>query len=328
MNTLSFARREIGRRDLETLRNGFGPLICPRFDDLAVTDILLNGDGSLFEDRQGAGLSRIGTMNEYDAMSIINLVAAIAGETVGRGSLIVEAELPIRNARFIGYIPPITQKPSFAIRLPPSRIYDLASYVESGIVTQQQVDVIETAVRQECNILISGGTASGKSTLMNAVLEAVYRIYPDKRIGLIEEIIELQCAQPNVLALRTGAQADHQDLLKRLMRSRPDIIVFGEVRDKAALQLVKAANTGHGSVMSTIHANSSQRALGRMEDLCAEALPGASLKSQIADVGWVIIGIERLDPARRTHGGPGRRLTEIVKVNGVINGDYNVTLLA
>ena len=328
MSTLSSARKEIGRRDLETLRNGFGPLVCSRLDDLDVSDVMLNGDGSLFEDRRGTGLARIGSINEYDAQSVINLVAAIAGETTGRGSPIIEAELPIRNARFIGFTPPITAKPSFAIRLPPTKIYTLSDYIENGFATQKQTDVIENAIRQERNILIAGGTKSGKSTLLNAVLEATHRIYPVKRIGLIEEIIELQYAQPNVLALRTGANADHQDLLKRLMRSRPDIIVFGEVRDKAALQLTKAANTGHGSVMSTIHANSPQRALGRMEDLCAEALPGVSFRSQIADALDIVIGIERCDPATRKPDQPERRLTSIIQIKGVVNGEYAYDILA
>jgi type IV secretion system protein TrbB len=327
-NTLSFARRETGRRDLETLKSNFGPLIWSRLEDLSVTDVLLNGNGSLFEDREGAGLTCIGTMDEYAATSVINQVAAVAGEIVNRDSPIIEATLPIRGARFIGYVPPITQKPSFAIRLPPSKIYAFTDYVEAKMATPQQIKAIETAIYQEDNILISGGTASGKSTLMNAVLNATSHIYPNKRVGLIEEITELQCTQQNVLALRTGSNADHQDLLKRLMRSRPDILVFGEVRDKAALQLVKAGNTGHGSVLSTIHANSPRRALGRMEDLCAEALPGVSVRSQIADVGWVVIGIERIDPDKRVPGGPPRRLTEIIEVKGITNGEYDFVTLA
>lgn len=329
MSTVVFTRRqEIARRDHISLRDSFGPLIWSRLEDPAVTDVMLNGNGTLYEDRSPHGLTAIGTMSEHDAQSIINLVASVAGEIVDRNNPIVEAELPIRNARFIGFIRPIVAKPSFAIRLPPSMIYDLASYVEGGIATQQQVDVLEYAVRAERNILIAGGTASGKTTLMNAVLEAVFRIWPDKRIGLIEEIIELQFKQPNVLALRTGSQADHQDLLKRLMRSRPDIIVFGEVRDKAALQLVKASNTGHGSVMSTVHANTPQEATGRMEDLCAEALPGVNVRGQIAAALGIIVGIERIDPAKRKPGQPGRRITEIIEIKGIVDGAFDYAKIA
>ena len=309
-------RTETNRRDLDTLRNSFGPLVCARLDDPAVTDVLLNGDGRLWEDRQGQGLRHIGGMSEHDANSIISLVAALAGRIVNRDATIIEAELPIRNARFIGYIPPITQKPSFAIRLPPTKIYNLANYVADGIATPKQAEVIEQAIAQERNILIAGGTKSGKSTLLNAVLDSLYRVHPNKRIGLIEEIIELQFSLPNVLALRTGANADHQDLLKRLMRSRPDIIVFGEVRDKAALQLVKAANTGHGCVMSTIHADTPFRALSRMEDLCMEAIPGVNFRSQIADALGIIVGIERFDPEPDR---PERRLTSIIQIEGVEN---------
>ncbi len=187
------------------------------------------------------------------------------------------------------------------------------------------MEVIEDAIYREWNILVSGGTASGKTTLLNAVFEATGRIYPKKRICLIEEIVELQFLQSNVLALRTGPAADHQSLLKRLMRTRPDIIAFGEVRDKAAYQLVKAANTGHGSVISTIHASTPRRAPARMEDLCAEALPGVDLRSQIADALGMIVGIARIDPADRKAGEPPRRITEIVKVEGVHNGEYVFT---
>lgn len=328
MSTLSSGRTELSRRDLETLRNGFGTLVCSRLDDLAVTDVLLNGDGSLFEDREGQGLRHIGTMQAHNALSVINAVAAIAGRIVDRDSPIIESELPIRNARFIGLIPPITAQPSFAIRLPAAKIYTFTDYVNAGIATTQHVAIIENAIKQEQNILVSGGTKSGKTTLLNAVFEALYRIYPNKRIGMIEEVIELQFLQRNVLALRTGDNADHQELLKCLMRTRPDIIVLGEVRDKAALQLIKASNTGHGSVMSTIHANTPQRALGRLEDLCAEATaPGAGLRSQIADAIGIIVGIERFDPATCLPGQPERRLTDIIKVEGMTNETYAYTVL-
>src|SRR3954468_4658419 len=260
MTLVSFARTETNRRDLESLRDGFGPVAWKALTDPDVTDVLLNGNGSLFEDRQGAGLVRIGSMDDYAAQSVINLIASIAGETIKREALVTEAELPLRNARFIGYSPPLTAKPSFAIRLPPNKIYTLADYVEAGIATPDQAAVLEAAVQQEKNILVSGGTKSGKSTLLNALLEAMHRLHPAKRIGLIEEIVELQYLQTNVLALRTGTHTDHQDMLKRLMRSRPDYIVFGEVRDKAALQLINAGNTGHGVVMSTVHANTPHRA--------------------------------------------------------------------
>jgi len=327
MNTLSFARKEVLSRDLISLKDGLGDLVWERLHDVDVFDIMLNGDGALFEDRRGHGLTRIGTINEYDAQSAINIVTAIAGEVVDRKSPIIEAELPVRKARFIGYSPPITAKPSFSIRLPPSKIYTLAEYVADGIATTAQVAVIENAIAAGQNILIAGGTGSGKSTLLNAVLEALSRIHPVKRVCLIEEVIELQCSQANVLALRTGPQADHQDLLMRLMRSRPDVIVFGEVRDEAALQLVKAANTGHDGLMSTLHANSAQDALHRMQDLCAEAEPG-DFRSQIASAFDLIVGIQRTNAADRKPGDADRRITEIIKLEGFADNAYKFAVLA
>jgi type IV secretion system protein TrbB len=316
------ARQEISRRDLESLRMNFGPLVCSRLDDEAVTDVLLNDDGVLFEDRAGVGMTMIGHLDAQDAMAIINLVASTAGEIVNRKNPVFEGELPIRGARFIAWVPPYVAKPSFAIRLPAVRVYPLESYVASGSMTARQAEVIEDAIYREWNILVSGGTKSGKTTLFNAVFQRLSVIYPRKRVCLIEEIAEIQCVQPNVLRLRTGPMSDHQDMLRRLVRARPDIIAFGEVRDKAALQLVKAANTGHGAIISTIHANTPRRTPARMEDLCSEALPGVNLRSQIADALGVIIGISRIDPADRNEGEPERRITEIVKVEGVENGEY------
>jgi len=322
------ARQEVGRRDLESLRTKLGPLLYSRLDDPAVTDIMLNQDGTLHEDRLGAGMSMIGRMSEHDALAVINLVAATAHEIVNRHNPIFEGELPIRGARFIAFVPPLVLKPSFSIRLPATKVWTLDEYVGARIMTPRQADVIDEAIEREWNILVSGGTKSGKTTLVNAVLQRLGQIYPRKRSCIIEEIVELQCSQPNTLALRTGPNVDHQDLLKRLMRTRPDVIVFGEVRDKAALQLVKAANTGHGSIISTIHANSPRRAPERMEDLCAEALPGVNLRRQIADALGIIVGITRVDPLDLREGEPERRITEIVKVEGTAKDAYAFSKLA
>ncbi len=157
------AHQEIARRDMETLRGAFGPLLCSRLDDPDVTDVLLNGDGVLFEDRKFVGMNPIGTMSENDAMLVINLVASIAGETVGRRNPVLEGELPIRNARFIAFIPPYSTRPTFSIRLPPTGIYTLSDYVAGGIMTYRQCEVIETAIETEVNLLVSGGTKSGKN---------------------------------------------------------------------------------------------------------------------------------------------------------------------
>jgi type IV secretion system protein TrbB len=321
-------REETNRRDMEALRGNFGPMVCARLDDTEVTDVMLNGDGVLFEDRKGVGLQPIGHMADSDALSIINQIASMAASTVNKDNPVFEGELPIRNARFIAFVPPYVRRPSFSIRLPSPSVYPLADYITAGIATYRQVEVIEDAIYRELNILVSGGTASGKTTLLNAIFDGFRRIHPRKRLCLIEEITEIQCLQPNVLALRTGPAADHQDLLKRLMRCRPDIIALGEVRDKAALQLMKAANTGHGSVISTVHANSPRSAPGRLEDLCAEGLPGVNLRNQIADALGVIVGISRIDPADRKPGEPERRITEIVKVTGANTDEYVFQTLA
>lgn len=319
---------ETDRRRLDSVRGHFGPDLCARIEDRDVTDILLNNDGRLFEDRKGVGLQPIGVMSAHDALGIINTIAATFQAVVNHANPIFEGELPIRGARFIAFVPPIVAKPSFSIRIPAPRIYPLADYVADGIMTQDQRDVLEAAIAAGQNILVSGGTGSGKTSLVNALLEALHRHHPAKRVGVIEEIIELQCSNINVLALRTSATVDQQQLLMRLMRGRPDVIVVGEVRDKAALVLVKAANTGHGTILSTIHANSARSACKRMEQLVAEALPGVPMREQIADALNIIVSIVQTNPTDRQPGDPERHVTEIVSVEGVENDEVVFTQLA
>lgn len=327
LSTLLSARQEIGRRELETLRIAFGDFSA-LLDDPNVTDLILNQDGRVFEDRVGVGMTQVGTMEPQQATAIINMCASIAGAIVNRNAPIFEGELPIRNARFIGFVPPLAARPAFAIRLPPTKIYTLDDYVAASIATTQQVAVIDDAIRREWNIIVAGGTKSGKTTFVNAVLDRTAKIHPRKRICIIEEIVEIQCAALNTLQLRTGPHIDQQDLLMRLMRARPDIIVLGEVRDKAAIQLNKATNTGHGAVISTTHANSPRSAPQRLESLCEEGLPGVDLRSQIADALDVIVGISRVDPADLKEGEPERRVTEIIKVEGFKDGQYVFKQLA
>lgn len=328
MSTLGAVRTELRRRELDTLTTSFGSRLCTLLKDRTVTDIMLNGDGSLFVKHEGADITEVGTFDENDALTIINLLAALTHTTVGRKAPVIEAELPIRNGRFIGYVRPYVPKPSFVIRLPPSKLYTLDDYVRAGIATEQQAAVLRHAVRKKWNILVAGSTGAGKTTLLNAIIDAVNDTYPALRFGLIEEIIELQYRLKNVLALRTGPDADHQDLLKCLMRSRPEGIIIGEVRDKAALQLIKASNTGHEPVLSTVHANTAFRALGRLEDLCGEAVPGASFRNQIADAVGLVVGITHTDADERAPGEPERRITEIIKVEGVTNENYDIVKLA
>jgi len=247
MNTRENDARQ---RQIEALKRSFGPAIMPLFADKRVIEIMLNPDGRLWAERAGHGMEYLGEFSPIQAMAAIQATAALIDTVVNADHPILECELPNGESEFGGarmeaLIPPVVARPTFAIRKKAELIFDLANYVEKGILSPGGRDFIENAVRQRKNILISGGTGTGKTTLANAVLEAVARLDPESRIVIIEDTLELQCAAKNAVFLRTSDGVDQTRLLRATMRLRPDRIVVGEVRDKSALALLKAWNTGH-----------------------------------------------------------------------------------
>lgn len=174
---------------------------------------------------------------------------------------IISGELPIGGHRFEGLLPPVVSGPSFTIRRRASRLIPLDDYVKHKIMTAAQVSVLRSAIASRMNIVISGGTGSGKTTLANAVIAEIVANAPDDRIVILEDTAEIQCAAENAVALHTSDTIDMARLLKSTMRLRPDRIIVGEVRDGAALTLLKAWNTGHPGGVTTIHSNTAMSAL-------------------------------------------------------------------
>jgi type IV secretion system protein TrbB len=306
-------RAEIERRLVAAMRQQLGPMVCGRIDDPDVIEIILNADGRLWEDRLGEGMSLIGTMPAVTAESFISVVASTLRASVTRESPILEAELPLRGARFEAMIPPVVPAPIFTIRLKAVKVFTLADYVAGGIMTQRQRAIIEDAVSSRRNILIIGGTTSGKTTLGNAVLAAVAEATPNDRLVILEDTVELQCNAENVVALRATDTVDMQRLLKATMRLRPDRIIVGEVRGGEALSMIKAWNTGHPGGLCTIHANSAAAALTRLEQLVAEATTG-NMRAVIAEAVNLIVPIART----RT----SRVVNPIMRVEGIHRGEY------
>lgn len=314
---------EARERQMEALRRSFGPQVMACFKDTSIVEIMLNSDGSLWIDRMGEGMSRIGEMTPVQAMACVQAAAALIGGVVNPVEPILECELPNGGSEFGGarleaLIPPIVSSPVFAIRKKALLIFGLDSYVERGILPAAGLKVIEDAVRARKNILISGGTGTGKTTLANAVLDAVAVHDPDSRIVIIEDTLELQCAAPNAVFLRTSDHADQQRLLRATMRMRPDRIVVGEVRDRSALALLKAWNTGHPGGVATVHANDARSALIRVGQLIQEAnVPPAP--ELIAEAIDLVVSI------KRTPGSSGRIVDEILSVDGFAAGEFVCT---
>jgi type IV secretion system protein VirB11 len=229
--------------------------------------------------------------------------------------------LPLDGSRFEGLIPPVVAAPVFSIRRRASAVYTLAEYEAAGIMTASQRRATATAIAERRNILVTGATASGKTTLLNAVLAYVVDASPDDRLVIVEDTAELQCAAPNAVLLHATETVSMQRLLRATMRLRPDRIIVGETRGGEALDLLKAWNTGHPGGASTVHANNARAGLRRLELLVMERTENP-MRELIAEAINVVVHIAK------TAGSPGRRVEEIVAVTGYVGGEYGFEELA
>ncbi len=302
-------------RLVRKLQEALGDQLCVALDDSNVVEIMLNPDGKLFIERLGHGVAPAGEMSPAAAEMVIGTVAHALQSEVDTEQPIISGELPIGGHRFEGLLPPVVAKPSFTIRRRASRLIPLDDYVRSGVMTEAQAATIRSAIDSRLNIIISGGTASGKTTLANAVIHEIVRSAPEDRLVILEDTAEIQCAADNAVLLRTSDTVDMARLLKSTMRLRPDRIVVGEVRDGAALTLLKAWNTGHPGGVATIHSNTATSALRRLEQLTAEASQ-QPMHEVIGEVVDLIVSIERTPR--------GRRVRDIIQVERFANGRYEI----
>lgn len=301
--------REVRRRGIEALTRHLGPTIMSALHDPKVVEVMLNPDSTLWIERLGEGMVQHGTLDPVQAMGIVTTVAGILQTTVTADSPILECELPIDGSRFEALVPPVVERPTFTIRKKAVLVFTLDDYVSKGIMTPVQRSAIESAVTERANILVSGGTGSGKTTLANAILDAVARVDAEHRIVVIEDTRELQVNAHNVVFLRTSDGVNMTRLLRATMRLRPDRIVVGEVRDGSALALLKAWNTGHPGGVGTVHANNPTAGLVRVGQLIQEAgVPPAP--DLIAEAVNIVVSISR------AAGPAGRVVDGVVRVTG------------
>ncbi|NHN93069.1 P-type conjugative transfer ATPase TrbB [Acetobacter sicerae] len=296
------------------LRTALGSAIAGHLDDPSIVEVMLNPDGRLWIDRLAGGMEDTGSrIAPADAERIVRLVAHHVGAEVHPGSPRVSAELPGSGERFEGLVPPVVVAPCFAIRRPAIAVFSLDDYVAGGIMTAAQATFLRRAIAERKNILVAGGTSTGKTTLVNALLAEIAQT--GDRVVLIEDTRELQCAAPNLVALRTrDGAASLSDLVRSSLRLRPDRIPIGEVRGAEALDLLKAWGTGHPGGVGTLHAGSAIGALRRLEQLIQEAVVTVprALIAETIDVIAVLSGR-----------GSARRLAELATVQGLSpDGDY------
>ena len=307
-------RSESSLRGARMLRTALGPAIAAWLEDPAIVEVMLNPDGRLWVDRLTGGLVDTGMhLTHADGERIIRLVAHHVGAEAHPDRPRISAELPETGERFEGLLPPVVAAPTFAIRKAAVAVFTLADYVAAGIMTAGQAAALAAAVVERRNVLVAGGTSTGKTTLVNALLAEVAKT--NDRVVLIEDTRELQCAAPNLVSLRTkDGVASLSDLVRSSLRLRPDRIPIGEVRGAEALDLLKAWGTGHPGGVGTLHAGSALGALRRLEQLIQEAVvtvPRAMIAETI-DMIAVLAGR-----------GAERRLAELAIVEGLSeSGDY------
>lgn len=302
----------------QSLRDYLGEKILAFLNEPDVTEVRCNEDGALWVDGY-AGKRQVGSFSAECAHGLIGIVASTLDQVVTANEPTLAGEMyltegdQVRRYRFQGFIPPVTAGPAFIIRKPAQRIYSLDDYLDSDMMTAEHHARIMEAVQARRNILVVGGTGSGKTTLCNAILAEIAVHFPDDRIILIEDTQELQCRVRDCQPLRSCESRPIDALVRAALRASPDRIIVGEVRGAEAHWMLKAWNTGHDGGICTVHANDAREGLRRMEDLVQEAgvppIPQA-IASTVHMVVWI---------ARAKDHPKGRMVREVAWVRGYDN---------
>ncbi|HEX5656744.1 MAG TPA: P-type conjugative transfer ATPase TrbB [Polyangiales bacterium] len=290
-----------------------GPVRTLMADD-QITDVMINPDGRVFAERIGERI--VATDLVFDAAQatalIKNLAFLVGAAKLDERNPELSGRVPDLGWRFQGLLPPVVAAPAISLRKPAQRVYPLEDYVSAGRMTEEQFAFLCEAVAEHRNIVVVGGTGSGKTTLCNALLHEMARVCPEDRVVIIEDTEELQCTCENSVALRATRDVDMHQLLRWTLRLRPDRIVVGEVRGAEALVVLKSWNTGHPGGLTTLHANGAREALDKLEQLAAEGTGGFVPRHEVAAAVDVVVYCER----SRGH----RRVAQVIQVEG-LNGD-------
>ncbi|MCL2010846.1 MAG: P-type conjugative transfer ATPase TrbB [Synergistaceae bacterium] len=275
-----------------------------------VLEICVNSDGLIWIEEKGKRLYDTGgRITPENLTAALGTIAAMSGMELNEASPVLEGRLPLDGSRVEGAIPPATPDgPSMSIRKHASAIFPLSQYVSEGRIPEEAAEYLREAIRDAKNILVAGGTSSGKTTFVNALIRELLEIAPNDRLIVIEDTKELQCATTNKQNFVATEGVSMRKLLKTAMRYRPDRIIIGEVRGGEALDLLKSWNTGHPGGLATVHANNAAAALLRLEQLISE-VSVTPMRALIAEAINVVAYMKEF-------GRLGRQVTEIICVTG------------
>lgn len=270
-----------------------GSTIQGALEDDSVVEVMRNPDGQIWIERHDTGMSVEGEMTDPNAQRLIRTVAHSLHQVATRETPIVEGHLVVDGSRFEGFVEPVVRSAAFIIRKRSSRVIALKEYVAAGILNESQADILTESIRNRKNLLISGGTGTGKTTFMNSLIREIAVNCPNDRVIIMEDTPEIQCESKNHLTLQTSYDVPMRRLLHASLRSRPDRILVGEVRGPEALDLLKSWETGHPGGIGTVHGSSVPSALLRMSQLVREAGTehfGREIVSQTVDMVAVLEG--------------------------------------
>ena len=237
------------------------------FSDDKTVEIMVNPDGRIFYEQLGKDVQEIGKADPAVVSSIIRIVSGFHDQVVDADHPICEGEFPVDGSRFEGLMPPVVAGPSFTLRKKAIMVFTLDDYVKGGTMTPRQEQIIREAVRSRRNILVVGGTGSGKTTLINAIIKEMSDQNPRERVVIIEDTGELQCEARNFVQMRSTEEVSMARLLRATLRYRPDRILVGEVRGPEAMDLLDAWNTGHPGGCATLHSDTAEKGLKRLNSL-------------------------------------------------------------
>ncbi len=296
-------------RLIEELKNellGLGPLE-PLLRDDEISDILVNGHGQVYVEKRGKlHATDVVFQDDQHLMLVIDRIVSRVGRRVDESSPMVDARLP-DGSRINAIIPPLAlDGPALSIRRFGKHRYDIGGLVEKESLTWDLVEFLLAVVRARLNVIVCGGTGSGKTTMLNCLSAFVPE---DERIVTIEDSAELSLQQPHVVRLETRpsnlegrGEVTQRDLVKNCLRMRPDRIVVGEVRGAEVFDMLQAMSTGHDGSIATIHANSPRECLGRLEMmmlLSGVSIPQRAMRQQIASAINIIVHVSRMSDGAR-----------------------------
>jgi type IV secretion system protein VirB11 len=299
-------------RLLEKLSREVSGPIQAALEDKEVIEIVCNSDGSIWKLSQENGWKEIDKISSAKADSILSTVAALTDNIVNSKNPQIQCVFPLDGSRLQGLLPPAVTAPIFDIRKHSAHIFTIEEYIAAKIMTREQAEIIEQAIIARKNILISGGTCSGKTTLTKTIIDLAAKLgTPGERFVIIEDTRELYCTAKNAVSIHAYTRDMLSQFTQSAMRLRPDRVILGEVRGREAYDLMYLLNSGHPGSFTTIHANNARLALHKFLMLARES--GEDIHPQrVVECFDIVISISR--------SAVGLRVEEIVEVS-----DYQVS---